>query len=106
MTNIYNNLPTTIKNNDILQSNILPNNNAKKEDDDLPRLGRRKSSGLKKSVSFNNKISITKVENWKKYNKDVSEETEYFKLKKQIKEFKEQQEKKLKEQNKCCCIIS
>ena len=106
MTYIYNNLSTDIKNNDISRSNFLSNNNEKKEDEDLPRLGRKKSSGLKKSVSFNNKISITKVENWKKYNKDVSEETEYFKLKKQIKEFKEQQAKKIKEQDKCCCIIS
>ena len=104
MTNNYN-LTTTLTGNTTLQSNIIPNNNVKKEEDDLPRLGRRKSSGIRKSVSFNNNISVTKVENWKKYNKDVSEETEFFKLKKQIQEFKAQQAKKLKEQNDCCCII-
>ena len=74
--------------------------------DDLPRLGRKKSSGLRKSVSFKNEVSITKVESWKEYNKDVSEETELFKLKQQIKEFKLQQALKAKEKEKeCCCEI-
>ena len=93
--------PTTLNASDAFQSN-LKNNNLKKEDDeDLPRLGRKKSSS-RKSVSFNDNVSITEVENWKKYNTDVSGSIELLKLRDKIKAFKE---KKAKEQNNCCCEI-
>ena len=82
-------------------TNLNTNNN---KEDDLPRLGRKKSS-VRKSVSFNNTIDVTKIENWKKYNKDVSEETEYFQLMKKVKAFKERQALKAQKQNECCCII-
>ena len=104
MTN-NNNLATPLINNGVLQSNLLQNkNNINPADDtDLPRLGRKKSS-QRKSVSFSN-ITVTKVENWKKYNVDMSTETELYKLKQQVKEYKEKKEKLLKEQNECCCEI-
>ena len=35
----------------------------------------------------------------------MSEENEYYKLKKEIKEFKQKQALKAKEQNNCCCEI-
>ena len=75
-----------------------PNNN-----NDLPKLGRKNSKNARKSVRFRNEVSVTKVENWKKYNHDVSEENEYYKLKKELKEYKEM--KKKKEKEKCCCEI-
>ena len=106
MTNNYNNLSESFRNNGTLLSNNFQNNSGNVKENGLPRLGaKKKSTGLRKSVSFNNNISITRVESWKKYNKDVSEETELFKLKQQIKEFKAQKAKKLKEQNECCCIL-
>ena len=43
------------------------------------------------------------VENWKAFNHDVSEENEFYKLKKEIKEYKLMKMKK--EQEKCCCEI-
>ena len=38
----------------------------------------------KKKVTFNPKVSVTDVESWKKYNKDMSKETEFMKLKEEI----------------------
>ena len=102
MTN-NNNLTEPLINNGALQSNLLQNNINHTDDTDLPRLGRKKSS-IRKSVSFSN-ITVTKVENWKKYNVDMSTETEIYKLKQQIKEYKEKKEKLLKKQNECCCEI-
>ena len=102
MTN-NNNLATPLINNGALQSNLLQNNINHTDDTDLPRLGRKKSS-IRKSVSFSN-ITVTKVENWKKYNVDMSTETELYKLKQQVKEYKEKKEKLLKKQNECCCEI-
>jgi len=88
------------------QTHIVPiHDSNQNKDSDLPRLGRKKSSGIRKSVSFKNEISVTNVENWKKYNKDMSEENEYYKLKKEIKEFKQKQALKAKEKNNCCCEI-
>lgn len=104
MKNISNYSSTTLSDSEILISNNLQinqNNNAKKDDDDLPRLGRKRTSS-KKSVSFNDNISVTDVENWKKYNVDVSGSIELAKLRQKIKEFKA---KKAKEQNNCCCVI-
>ena len=97
----YSNTLTTIAPLQTNPTNINTNNN---KEDDLPRLGRKKSS-VRKSVSFNNTIDVTKIENWKKYNKDVSEETEYFQLMKKVKAFKERQALKAQKQNECCCII-
>ena len=74
--------------------------NPKNNDSDLPKLGRKNSLNARKSVSFKNEVSITKVENWKKFNHDVSEENEYYQLKKKIKELKAKKEKE-----KCCCEI-
>ena len=96
-------------NNNLQKYNSADNIGAKNNTTDLPKLGRRKSSGIKKSVSFSNTISVTDVENWKKYNKDMSEETEFYKLKKEVEEFKamRMRAKKLKEQDKdkCCCNL-
>ena len=95
--------PTTGSNTG--QTHIVPiHDSNQNKDSDLPRLGRKKSSGIRKSVSFKNEISVTNVENWKKYNKDMSEENEYYKLKKEIREFKQKQALKAKENN-CCCEI-
>ena len=106
MANNGNYLPLPTGNGSFQNNNNINsiNNNDKKGEEDLPRLGRKKSS-IRKSVSFNNNISVTKVESWKQYNKDVTEETEMYKLRQQIKEFKAKQAKKLKEQNDCCCEI-
>ena len=98
-----NNLAKPLINNGSLQSNLLQNNINHADDIDLPRLGRKKSS-IRKSVSFSN-ITVTKVENWKKYNVDMSTETEIYKLRQQVKEYKEKKEKLLKKQNECCCEI-
>ena len=70
---------------------------------DLPRLGRKNSTNARKSVSFRNEITVTQVENWKKFNHDASEENEIYRLKQEIKKYKEM--KKKKEQDKCCCQI-
>ena len=69
---------------------------------DLQRLGGKKKSSR---VSFRNEVSVTKVENWKQFNHDVSEENEFIKLKKEIKQYKAEQAKKEKEKDKCCCEI-
>ena len=104
MTN-NNNLTTPLINNGTLQTNITQNNKLHLDETDLPRLGRKRRSSTRKSVSFNNDISIEKVENWKKYNVDMSKETEVYKLKKEVEEYKALKAKKLKEQNACCCEI-
>ena len=69
------------------------------DNDELPKLGRKKSS----RVSFINEVSVTNVENWKQFNHDVSEENEYKRLKKEIREYKAL--KAQKEKEKCCCEI-
>ena len=96
-----NNIIVPLKDNNNIHTNA---NNHKTDTDDLPRLGRKKSSGLRKSVSFSNEVSVTKVESWKEYNKDMQEESEYFKLVKEIKELKEKQAQKAKKED-CCCKI-
>ena len=91
--------------NILIDDHYLPNTRllTNPNDSDLPKLGRRNSLNPRKSVSFRNEISVTQVENWKKYNHDVSEENEFMKLRKEIKEFKEMRKKQ--EQEKCCCEI-
>ena len=93
------------KYNILLDNNYQPNTRllTNPNNDDLPKLGRKYSTNARKSVSFKNEVSVTKVENWKKFNHDVSEENEYYILKKQIKQYKEM--KKKQEQEKCCCQI-
>ena len=85
------------------QNSFISNNNKinKNNNDELPRLGRKKASGKKKSVSFSNNIQVTEVENWKKYNTDVSQENEYIKLKREVEKYKALQKK----ENECCCNI-
>ena len=104
MTYTNNNLSTPLINNGVLQSNNIQNNKSNLDDTDLPRLGRRRSSN-RKSVSFNNDVTVENVENWKKFNVDMSKETEYYKLKQQVEHYKAMKAKKLKEQNDCCCKI-
>ena len=104
MTYYNNNLSTPSNNNGVSQSNNVQNNKAYLDDSDLPRLGSRRSSN-RKSVSFNNDVTVEKVENWKKYNEDMSKQTEFYKLKQQVEQYKAMKAKKLKEQNDCCCKI-
>ena len=80
-----------------------PNNINNNNDTELPKLGRKNSANPRKSVSFKNEVTITKVENWKKFNHDVSEENEFYKLKQEIKQLKAQ--KAMQEKEKCCCEI-
>ncbi len=95
-----------IDNNYLPNTRLLtnPNNLNNNNEIDLPKLGRKNSTNARKSVSFKNEISVTQVENWKKFNHDVSEENEFYKLKKEIKEYKKMK-KKEEEKNKCCCEI-
>ena len=90
----------------LIDSNYQPNSlllTNPNNETDLPRLGRRNSVNARKSVSFINDVTVTNVENWKEFNHDVSEENEFKKLKKQIKEYKLMKMKR--EQEKCCCEI-
>ena len=100
-----NNLNTPLNCNGTLGSNIPQNNKGQLDDTDLPRLGGKKKSSIRKSVSFSNDVIVEKVENWKKYNVDMARENEFYKLKQEIKKFKAEQAKKLKEQNECCCQV-
>ena len=85
-----------------------------KEEKALPRINIKKSSDQKKSVKFNPNISISEVESWKKYNEDMSKETEYMQIKREIANIKLKMEllacKKQKKSNKyeeegCCTIF-
>ena len=73
------------------------------KEEDLPKLGRKNSKNARKSVSFRNEITVTQVENWKEFNHDVAEENEFYRLKQEVKKFKEMKRKE--EQEKCCCEI-
>ena len=87
----------------LLDEHYQPNTRllANPNNDELPKLGRKKSS----RVSFINEVSVTKVENWKEFNYDVSKDNEFVKLKKEIKQYKALKAKKEKEKDKCCCEI-
>ena len=67
--------------------------------------GSRKSSDSKKSVTFSPNVSIIDVESWKKYNKDVSEDTEYMRLKKEIEYLKAHKKLHYNHGHEDCCNI-
>ena len=61
----------------------------------LPNLRKRR-----KSVSFNDKVNITNVESWKRFNTDMSEQSEFNILKRKF------QEDRLKQKEKIVCSCS
>ena len=86
------------------QANPLVVNNQYDKEKSLQRNNKRKSSDSKKSVTFNENVQIEYVESWKKYNTDVSNETEYGKLKKEIMELKKNKQLGINN-NECICIV-
>ena len=64
-----------------MQVNPIYINNQNYKEILLTRPNFKKSSRTKKSVSFNPKVSVTEVESWKKYNSDVTKETEFYQFK-------------------------
>ena len=88
------------------QVNPILNINQNNKEICSPRINSRKSSDSKKSVSFNPRVSITEVESWKKYNSDMSKETEFYNFKKEfmaLRAKKRLENKKLLEG--CNCIV-
>ena len=85
------------------QGNLFISNNQYDKENSLNRMRQRKSSNSSKSVSFNEQVEIVAVENWKKYNVDVSYETEYAKIKRELNELKKNNSKLLK--SECTCFI-
>ena len=85
------------------QANPFISNNQYDKENSLNRMRQRKSSNSSKSVSFNEQVEIVAVENWKKYNVDVSYETEYAKIKRELNELKKNNSKLLK--SECTCFI-
>lgn len=73
------------------------------KENSLNRMRQRKSSNSSKSVSFNEQVEIVAVENWKKFNVDVSNETEYAKIKRELNELKKNNSKLFK--SECTCFI-
>ena len=71
------------------QSNQLYNSYPYNKEVCLQRINKKKSSESKKSVTFNPNIDVINVESWKKYNSDMSEETEYMQIKRKIAALKE-----------------
>ena len=68
----------------------------------LPRNNRK----MYKKVTFNPNVSVTEVESWKKYNCDMSKETEYMKIKKEFLALKAQERlKRFRAPNECGCFI-
>ena len=84
-----NTFPNIQKQNQINQA--LVNNQYNKEQS-LQRNNNKKKSYSKKSVKFNENVEIFKVENWKIYNTDAANETEYTKKKNEIMQMKEKQQ--------------
>ena len=66
---------------------------------------RRKSSDSRKSVTFSPNVSVIDVESWKKYNSDVSEETEYMRLKREIEYLKAHKKLRQYDEHEDCCNI-
>ena len=60
-----------------------PNNAPMAKEVNLPNLQKKR-----KTVSFSDKINIINVECWKKYNTDMSEQSEMNILRKKIEEYK------------------
>ena len=71
----------------------------------LPRINSQKSSVSKKSVSFNPRVSITEVESWKKYNSDMSKETEFYHFKKEFMALKAKKRLENEKLEGCNCIV-
>ena len=62
----------------------------------------------KKSVSFNPNISIVNVENWKAYNDDAADDTEYIRHKREKAYYKENENNensREKDKDYCNCNI-
>ena len=85
------------------QANPFISKNQYDKENSLNRMRKRNSSNSSKSVSFNEQVEIVAVENWKKYNVDVSYETEYAKIKRELNELKKNNSKLLK--SECTCFI-
>ena len=85
------------------QGNPYISNNQYDKENSLNRMRQRKSSNSSKSVSFNEQVEIVAVENWKKFNVDVSNETEYAKIKRELNELKKNNSKLFK--SECTCFI-
>ena len=85
------------------QGNLFISNNQYDKENSLNRMRQRKSSNSSKSVSFNEQVEIVAVENWKKFNVDVSNETEYAKIKRELNELKKNNSKLFK--SECTCFI-
>ena len=85
------------------QANPFISNNQYDKENSLNRMRQRKSSNSSKSVSFNEQVEIVAVENWKKFNVDVSNETEYAKIKRELNELKKNNSKLFK--SECTCFI-
>ena len=88
------------------KANQLMENNRYNSEIFIQRNNKRKPSKIKKTVSFNENVEIKFIESWKKYNTDVSYETEYAKFRNEILELKKRAMlgKSLKH-NECSCIV-
>ena len=66
-----------------------------------------KQFGRKKTVSFSTGINIIDVQNWKKYNVDVSKEggCSTWDIKKNEEKAKLEEEKRKKQEDGCVCIM-
>ena len=54
----------------------------------------------KKTVSFSDKVDVINVESWKRFNSDMSEESEFNLLRKKAEEYQQQKERVV-----CSCNI-
>ena len=88
------------------QANTLYIGKACNQELSFPRLNTNNSLNNKKRVSFNPIVNIIEVESWKKYNCDMSNETEYMQLKRELMELKAQNLIERKKNNgDCNCNI-
>lgn len=92
------------KNNtyDYKQINPIFANYSNNKEKCLPRSNTKKF----KKVIFNPNVSVTEVESWKKYNQDMSKETEFMQFKREYLALKAQKKlNKFHEHNECICSI-
>ena len=88
------------------KSNQLMENNLYISEKFIQRNNKRKPSKIKKTVSFNENVEIKFIESWKKYNTDVSYETEYAKFRNEILELKKRSlSGKSMKHDECSCIV-
>ena len=74
----------------------------------IPRLNPKESLISKKSVRFNPNVNVIEVESWKKYNSDMSKETEFYAFKKEYLALQSKTKKNRKKSNKnydCNCLV-